>query len=90
MGLFAVFISFFSLSNILVQTLLAMNRVKVWIIITVAAVVQVAGLFLIHDTIVRVITVNIVVSAGLFLALLLYYGHESRPSAISVSNHPSL
>lgn len=88
MGIFAIFMSFFSLASILTQALLALNRLSVWIITTLATILQAALLFLVHDTIARVVMVNIAVSAGLFMALLLYYVYGSAKSAPSVTDHP--
>lgn len=73
MGMFAIFMSFFSLSSILTQTLLALDKVNVWIITAGFALSQTVLLLLFHGTILHVIGVNIAVSAALFFSLLLYY-----------------
>ncbi|MEK7543308.1 MAG: hypothetical protein AAB557_00405 [Patescibacteria group bacterium] len=74
MGPFAIFMSFFSLSSILIQTLLALDKVNVWIITAGCALLQTLLLILFHDTLFTVIVVNIAVSVILFSSLLLYYG----------------
>lgn len=76
MGTFAIFMSFFSLSSILIQTLLAMDKVKVWIITAACALLQTLLLIVFHNTISQVIGVNIAVSVILFSSLLLYYSLE--------------
>lgn len=75
MGRFAIFMSFFSLSSILAQILLAVERMSVWIIAASFAVAQAVLLAWFHDSLSQVILVNILVSAGLFFSLLLYYGY---------------
>lgn len=74
MGPFAIFMSFFSLSSILIQTLLALDKVNVWIITAGCALLQTLLLILFHDTLSQIIGVNIAVSVVLFSSLLLYYG----------------
>lgn len=73
LGPFAVFMTFFSLSSILIQTLLALDKTKVWIITEVFALLQLVLIVSFHATISQIISVNIAVSAALFFSLLLYY-----------------
>jgi len=87
MGMFAIFMSFFSLSSILVQTLLALDKVNVWIITTICALLQTILLVLFHTTIFQVIGVNIAVSVGLFSSLLLYYVYGTAKTSSSLSHH---
>lgn len=78
MGPFAIFMSFFSLSSILIQTLLALDKVNVWIITTVCALLQAILLIVFHATISQVIGVNIATSVVLFSSLLLYYAYGKK------------
>ncbi|MBI5620458.1 oligosaccharide flippase family protein [Candidatus Gottesmanbacteria bacterium] len=78
MGPFAIFISFFSLSSILIQTLLALDKMKVWVITGVCALLQTFLIVLFHGTIFQVIGVNIAVSMVLFSSLLLYYAYGKK------------
>lgn len=80
MGSFAIFMSFFSLSSILTQTLLALDKTRVWIITATVASIQALLLVFYHSTISQVIGVNIAVSAALFSSLLLYYTHAKNIS----------
>lgn len=90
MGSFAIFMSFFSLSSILIQTLLALDKVNVWIITSVCALFQAILLVLFHGTIPQVIGVNIAVSVVLFLSLLLYYAYGTSKASTSFVDHSCL
>lgn len=90
MGPFAIFMSFFSLSSILIQTLLALDKVRVWIITSVSAFLQTILLMLFHSTISQVIEVNIAVSVALFLSLLLYYTYGTSKAPTSFVDHSRL
>lgn len=72
-GLFGLFISFFSLSNLLINVFLALGNTKAWVFSTLAAIAQGIGLVLYHPTFLAVIEVNITVTAALLVALLVYY-----------------
>ncbi len=78
MGIFGIFMSFFSLSSVMTQILLALDKVKVWIITAACASLQTLLLVLFHDSIFQVIGVNIAVSVVLFSSLLLYYAHGTH------------
>ncbi len=90
MGPFAIFMSFFSLSSILIQTLLALDKFKVWIITAGCALLQTLLLVRFHDTLSQVIEVNIAVSVGLFTLLLLYYMYGTAKTSSSLSHHSRL
>ncbi len=76
LGPFAIFISFFSLSSILINTLLALDKVYVWVFAILASFLQIVLINFFHDTIYQVINVNIAISVALFLSLLIYYVYE--------------
>lgn len=90
MGMFAIFMSFFSLSSILIQTLLAMDKVKVWMITSAGALLQTFLLVSFHNSIFQVIGVNIAVSIGLFTSLLLYYLYGITKNSSSLPHHSRL
>lgn len=73
MGKFAIFMSFFSLSSIMIQVLLALDKVRVWIITTACSLLQAVLIVFWHETLSQVIGINIAVSVALFSSLLLYY-----------------
>jgi len=76
LGLFGLFITFYSLSNVLTMALLGLGRTKIWIILFVATLAQIIGVHYFHNTLEHVIYVNLAVCATLFLSLLQYYRHE--------------
>lgn len=81
MGPFAIFMSFFSLASILIQTLLALDKMKVWIITAGCAFLQTILIVFYHNTISQVIGVNIAVSIILFASLLLYYAYPGSETS---------
>lgn len=78
LGIFGVFITFFSLANVLVTTLLGRGNTSVWWFVAAAALVQIGVISIAHQTIATIILVNLIVSAALFTSLLLYYTHVSK------------
>ncbi len=75
MGLFGLFITFFSLANLLTTIFLAMEKTRVWGITIGAAVLQFTGLWIFHSSLYQIIYVNIVVTCIACAALLVYYVH---------------
>lgn len=90
LGPFAVFMTFFSLSSILIQTLLALDKIKVWIVTATCTLLQTLLLVLFHGTIVQVIEVNIAVSVTLFSSLLLYYAYGTSKDTAAFTYHSRL
>lgn len=79
-GKFGLFISFYTLVSLLTTVLLADGRTKTWIPVTVAAILQLAGIWLVHGTLSDVIMVNTTVTLSLLAVLLIYYGHVKDKS----------
>jgi O-antigen/teichoic acid export membrane protein len=78
LGLFGIFLSLYSLSNLLVTTFLGAGNNKVWIFVLSSAFLQIIGIYFYHTNVVSVIWVNITVTCALFVSLLLYYRHVYR------------
>lgn len=78
LGNFGLFISLYALSSMLVSILLALGKTSVWIFTTIAAVSQIIFLTLYHETLSMVIGVNMAITGGLFVCLMLYYAYEHR------------
>ncbi|HLD25132.1 MAG TPA: oligosaccharide flippase family protein [Patescibacteria group bacterium] len=74
-GLFGVFISLFTLDNILFSICLAIEKVKVWMIGLTAAIVQFALIWTYHTSLQTVIIANCIVAGVLLIALLVYYAY---------------
>jgi len=75
LGLFGVFSSLYTVAYTIVIALLGLGKKAVWIILIPAALVQDVALGMFHETLGMVVYVNIIVSAMLVTALLLYYRH---------------
>ncbi len=73
LGIFGLFISFFSLANLLMNICLASGRTKVWCITLFGAIVQMVLLGMYHQTLWQASIVNLSVAMGLFVSLLVYY-----------------
>lgn len=71
--LFAVFLSFYSLSYLLVNFYLSIKKTKLVILPAAAAVVQIVSIAFFHRSLSQVAWVSILVSGLLFLSLLIYY-----------------
>ncbi len=73
LGQFGIFLSLFSVGNILALSNLAVGKVGIWIIPVVAAIVQVVGITMFHTTLAGVILLNIGVSSFFAIGALAYY-----------------
>lgn len=80
MGLFGLFITFFSFVNVLTTIFLALGKTKVWIITLGAALLQFIGLWVYHASLYQVVYVNIGVTFMASVALLIYYLHVHEKS----------
>ncbi len=73
MGLFGIFITFFTLVNLLTTIFLAIGRTRVWVITLGATVSQSIGLWFFHSSLNQVIYINIGVTFITCVILLIYY-----------------
>ncbi|MBI5019637.1 hypothetical protein HZB58_05195 [Candidatus Gottesmanbacteria bacterium] len=73
LGWMGVFLSLYSLSYVLVMTLLGRGNTVVWRFVAGAALLQIAAIVFFHRDILSIIAASTVVNAGLFTGLLLYY-----------------
>ena len=71
-GLFAVFTTLFSITNLFINFYLAIKKVKIFIPTVVAAVLQIIGICLFHETIIEIVYISLIVTFLLLLTLLLY------------------
>lgn len=69
---FAGFILLFTLASLLINFNLSLNRTRVVIFPSLAALFQVAGIYLFHQNLLSVIWVSIIVNALLLFSLLIY------------------
>ncbi len=79
-GIFGLYLSFFSLASVIMNICLSAGMTKAWILTMTAAIVQVVGINMFHADLTAVIRVNMVVSAMLMCSLLVYYHYAKRLS----------
>lgn len=77
-GLFGVFMTFFTLDNILFSICLAAEKTRVWVFGIIGALMQLTMIWLYHGSLQAVIGVNSIVAAALFVILLVYYTHAKE------------
>jgi len=73
LGMFGIFISCYSIVNIFVMALLALEKTNVWILTSIAALAQIGLIVCFHKTISAIITINISVSVALLIGVVWYY-----------------
>ena len=78
LGWFGVFLTLYSLCQLLVTTLLGRGDMKVWLFVGLAAISQIVTITWMHNGIAALISVNISIMLSLFLSLLLYYRHAIK------------
>ena len=76
LGLFGLFITLFSILNVLVSFFLSLKKTFISFFVVSAALLQIFLIFIIHDSIVHVISISIFVCSLLLIVLLLYYAKE--------------
>jgi len=72
LGIFAIFISFYSFSNLLVNFFLSVGKIQVAGICLFAALLQIILIFLFHHSLLEVIKISLVVTVLLFLSLMIF------------------
>lgn len=73
LGMFGIFIAFFSVGNILSLACLALDKTGVWVVPLLCAILQIVGIVLFHTNISGVIAINIVICAIFVLGSGGYY-----------------
>ena len=82
---FALFVGSYVLINFMILFLLAINKVRVFLLLIPAIVAQIVLISLYHDSIVSVVNVNLAVSASLLIGVVLYFTKN-----VSFSNSTSI
>lgn len=88
--LFAIFISFYSLSFLGVNYYLSLGRTAAVALAATAAVSQIALIVLFHQTLFQIVFVSLLVSGLLFAALMLYYWSDEGKKSFSFGNRSRL
>lgn len=73
LGIFAVFISLYSLSSLLLNFFLSISKTRIVVFPAVMAIVQIIAICIYHTSLNQIILVNLSVSTILFVGLLLYF-----------------
>ncbi|MFH1895997.1 MAG: oligosaccharide flippase family protein [bacterium] len=69
LGWFGLLLTLYSLCNLLTQFLLSLENKKVWVVTTLAALLQVGGIYAFHRSVAEVMQVSLFCVGGLALAL---------------------
>jgi O-antigen/teichoic acid export membrane protein len=73
LGLFGIFIAFFSVGNIILNACLGIGKTGIWIVPSVCAILQIITILLLHDSIHTILLINIGISLLLMIGSLGYY-----------------
>lgn len=73
LGLFGVFLTIFSLINVFVNFFLSLKKTSIFIFVLTAAILQIVFINLFHSSFVQVVFDSLFVSAGLLIALFIFY-----------------
>jgi O-antigen/teichoic acid export membrane protein len=75
---YGIFMTFFTLSSLVLNFFLSIGKTKLVFVALFAAVAQIAGIWFYHDSLFSVIQISTVVSVLFFVTLLLYFGITSK------------
>lgn len=78
LGWFGIFVTFYTMANLLIYTLLAMGATKIWLITISLALVQYLMIVTYHGTLYEITYVNILVAAMLCFSLFAYYRYATK------------
>ncbi len=90
---FGLFITFFTLSSLVISFNLSLGKLKVVIFPFIAAIAQIILIWFFHESLFVIILISNVVSALLLLSLLIYSSYEKKQlssNTINISNSTSL
>jgi len=73
LGIFAVFITIYSIVNVIIQACLAIEKMKVYLFTTSAAVAQIVLIAFFHQSLISIIYINISVLSALLISVGTYY-----------------
>lgn len=78
LGLFAIFITVFSVLSVLVNFYLSIQKIKVVYPIFVAAISQIILIFMYHQSLAEIVYISLLISFLLLIVLLLYYPYATK------------
>ncbi|MFZ5366178.1 MAG: oligosaccharide flippase family protein [Patescibacteria group bacterium] len=88
--LFAIFLSFYSLSFLLTNFYLSIREVKIVALPMLAALSQIIVITLFHQTLLQVIWISLAITALLFTSQMVYYFYALKGKRTSFSHHSGL
>lgn len=80
LGWFGIFVTFYTMATLLIQTLLAMGATKIWIFTMTAAILQYVLIWIYHGTLYEVTYVNTLIAVILGCSLFIYYRYATKNS----------
>lgn len=94
-GIFAVFITVFSILNVFVNFFLSVGKTIVFIPVFITTLIQVLGIYLFHNSFFQVIGVSLITSSLLLLYLLIYFAKNyfdisAIKKTLSISSSPTI
>lgn len=91
LGFFGIFISLYTVVNVLVNFFLSIHKTQVSVLVVIAALAQVGLIWIYHNSLFEVIRVSVVIMALLLCSLLLFYArNEKARKAIVIGDNPCL
>ncbi|PJA91231.1 MAG: hypothetical protein CO135_02245, partial [Candidatus Levybacteria bacterium CG_4_9_14_3_um_filter_35_16] len=93
LGLFGVYITVFSVSNLCVNFFLSLNKTKIYVPVLVASIVQILLIFFFHTSFYQVIGISLITLSALLIVLIVYYliefaSFEGIVDAVATANNP--
>lgn len=82
LGLFAVFMTLFSLSNLFTTICLSLGKTAVWLFTITASLLQIAAISVIHHSLFSIIWINITVCFVMFIGVVFYYKYGKTSTHI--------
>lgn len=78
LGIFGIFLVFYSIGNMFTTTFLATGKTSMWFIPAICAALQIVGIALFHSSLTVVISIDIAISVLLVLGLGVYYFRSQK------------
>ncbi|PIY94092.1 MAG: hypothetical protein COY68_03670 [Candidatus Levybacteria bacterium CG_4_10_14_0_8_um_filter_35_23] len=93
LGLFGIYITVFSVSNLCVNFFLSLNKTKIYVPVLVASIVQILLIFFFHTSFYQVIGISLITLSALLIVLIVYYliefaSFEGIVDAVATANNP--
>lgn len=84
---FGIFMTFFTISSLIINFHLSLNRIKVVALPFLAAIAQIIAIWVFHENLFEIILISIIVTALLLISLLIYSSYVNK---LVVNHSPGL